>query len=184
VKITILNGNPDPSNSVFDTWLKALSGHLESYNHEVINFTLRDMDIRYCIGCFGCWVKTPGKCSTADDDSIQIRHEVITSGLMVFASPIIMGFTSSLLKKAQDKLVPLLLPYIGLYQGEQHHDPRYEKYPLIGLILQPEIDTDDEDIEIINSINHRLAINFHSKVVFSHLITEPVKEVADEINRL
>jgi multimeric flavodoxin WrbA len=184
MKITILNGNPDAADNGFDGYLARLAEKLEAGGHETVLFTLRDMDIRYCTGCFGCWGKTPGTCSMGDDDSVQIRKDIIASGLMIFASPVIMGFTSSLLKKAQDKLVPLVLPYIGIYQGEQHHDPRYEHYPLTGILLQPEEDTDDEDLSIIDTIYRRLVINFHSKVVFSRLTTEPVEEVIDEINCL
>lgn len=183
MKITILNGNPDASNTAFDVYLRSLSQSLDSSGHDATVFSLRDMDISYCIGCFGCWVKNPGECSIADD-TIEIRRHIIISHLLIYASPVIMGFTSALLKKVQDKLIPLLLPYIGLYQGEQHHHPRYDSYPLMGLLLQPEAGTDDEDMRIITDIYHRIAINFHSNVVFSHVITDPVEEAVDEINRL
>ena len=73
------------------------------------------MDVRYCVGCFGCWVKTPGEC-VSKDGSHDIRREVINSDLVLFASPLIMGFTSALLKKAHDKLIPLIHPYFELVQ--------------------------------------------------------------------
>lgn len=183
VKITVLNGNPDASNTGFDLYLRSLAQSLESSGHEVIGFQLRDLDIRYCLGCFGCWVKQPGECLVVDD-SVRIRREVITSRLLIYASPVIMGFTSALMKKVQDKLIPLLLPYIGMYQGEQHHLPRYDAYPLMGLLLQPEADTDEEDLSIIRDIYDRIAINFHSKVVYSGLVTDSVEEAVNEINRL
>ena len=33
---------------------------------EVERLELRNMKVNYCIGCFGCWLKTPGKCITKD----------------------------------------------------------------------------------------------------------------------
>ena len=95
-----------------------------------------------------------------------------------------MGYTSALLKKAHDKMIPLIMPYVRLYHGEQHHFPRYDKYPLLGLLIQPEEDTDSEDIAIIEEIYQRDALNFHSELVISNTTTTPVQEVADAINNI
>ena len=127
MKITILNGNPNVEDSGFDDYLTKLKTVLESRDHTVLILHLRDMDIRYCIGCFGCWVKTPGECSNAADDTRVVCREFINSGLVIFASPVIMGFTSALLKKAHDRLLPLLTPYVRLFEGESHHVARYDK---------------------------------------------------------
>ena len=181
MKITILNGNPDENNTAFDDYLTNLSDELNSDGHAVTSFELREMDISYCIGCFGCWVKTPGECSNAADDTRLVRREYINSDFIIFASPVIMGFTSALLKKAHDKLIPLLTPYIRLYEGETHHIARYDKYPLIGLLLQVDEDTDEEDIRIISDIYRRDAINFKAPFIFTKTIDEPVEEVADAV---
>ena len=55
MRITILNGNPNVDNVQFDDYLKNLTDLLEFRKHKVAVLQLRDMDIRYCIGCFGCW---------------------------------------------------------------------------------------------------------------------------------
>src|SRR5680860_20197 len=111
MKITILNGNPEQSNSSFDNYLENLSGLLETKGHQVVTLWLRDMDIRPCTGCFGCWVKKPGECASVEDDSRIVRQEALSSALMILASPVIMGFPSALLKRAQDKFIPMVLPY-------------------------------------------------------------------------
>ncbi len=54
MKVTFLNGNPDAADSGFDGYLAELTRQLESRGHTVTGLQLRDMDIRYCIGCFGC----------------------------------------------------------------------------------------------------------------------------------
>lgn len=184
MNITILNGNPDSSNTGFDSYLTYLSEILGTNGHTITNFTLRDMDIHYCIGCFGCWVKTPGECAVAADDSIEIRKAAINSDLIIQGSPVIMGFTSALLKKVWDKMIPLVMPYIGIYQGESHHLPRYDKYPRLGVLIEPEPDTDNEDIDIIHKLFQRNSINFHTELAFFHSTTDPIEEVANEINGL
>ena len=184
MRITFLNGNPESTNTKFDDYLKTLSESLESQNHEITTFTLRDLDTRYCIGCFGCWVKTPGECSSAADNSIEIRRKFINSELIIFASPVIMGFTSALLKRVHDKFLPLVLPYTGLYHEESHHHPRYDNYPAMGLLIQPDSDTDEEDIEIITDIYRRDSLNFHADLVFTGLTTDSIEKVTNEINSL
>jgi len=144
---------------------------------------LRDMDIRYCVGCFSCWLKTPGEC-VAEDSSSAVCRAFIASDFVLFASPVIMGFTSALLKQAHDKLIPTLLPYIGVYRDECHHVPRYEKYPRFGLLLEKGKDTDDEDVGIIADIYRQDAYNFHSTLCLAKLTSDPVDEVANEINGL
>lgn len=95
-----------------------------------------------------------------------------------------MGFTSAILKRVHDKLLPLLLPFIGFFDGECHHIARYDKYPSIGLLLQPDSDTDDEDIDIIADIYRRDAINFKTEFILSHTTGKTIGDLADEINSI
>ncbi len=183
MKITILNGNPNSDNVEFERYVRELSHLMKSRNHEVNVFNLREMNIRYCVGDFDCWVKTPGKC-VVKDDSHDICRTYINSDLVLFASPVIMGFTSALLKKAHEKLIPLLHPYLEFVQNEVHHLSRYEKYPLIALLLEKWKDTDDEDIEIISDIYRRDAVNLKTSFSFTKLTSNPVEEIADAIDNI
>jgi multimeric flavodoxin WrbA len=123
------------------------------------------MNLHYCTGCWSCWWKTPGECAIKDDGE-QIFRAVINSDFIIFASPLVTGFTSAILKKIQDRLIVLLHPYLEIINGESHHMKRYDKYPEFGVIIDKEEDTDDEDIKIIKDIYDRLAINFHSRQRF------------------
>lgn len=181
MKIIILNGNPNPKNVAFDNYLRELSCLMKFRNHVVSVFNLSKMGIRYCTGCFDCWVKTPGECIT-QDDSHDICRAYINSDIVLFASPVIMGFTSALLKSAHEKLIPLLHPYFEFVQNEVRHFSRYKYYPLMALLLERGRDTDEEDIEIISDIYKRDAINFKTSLSFTKLTSDPTEEVADEID--
>jgi len=183
MKITILNGNPNADSVAFENHLREFSHHLELHHYTVNVFNLREMDIKYCIGCFSCWVKTPGKCITKDD-SDDICRVYINSDLVLFASPVIMGFTSALLKKTHEKLLPLVHPYLEFVQNEVRHLARYEKYPLMALLLEKGNDTDEEDINIISDIYRRDAINFKTQFCFTKLTSDPVEEVPNEIDSI
>ena len=104
MNITVLNGNPEFSS--FDTYLRRLSIQLKARGHSVNQLDLRDLELRYCIGCFGCWVKTPGVCSSKDE-SCEMRRAVIHSDFTLWAAPLKMGFPGALLKMALDKSIPL-----------------------------------------------------------------------------
>ncbi|MBD3341461.1 MAG: hypothetical protein GF353_20325 [Candidatus Lokiarchaeota archaeon] len=80
------------------------------------------------------------------------------------------------------KFDTLVHPYITLVNNECHHEPRYPKYPLLGLLLNRNGDADDGDIEIISDIQSRFALNLKSELKFTMTMDQPVREVCDAIN--
>ena len=181
MKITILNGNPDPNKQDFEGYLGKLENTLGSKGHQVTHLHLREMDLRHCTGCFGCWVKTPGECVTRDEGA-RLRQAVILSDFTLWASPLRMGFPSALLKKAMDKSIPLIHPYFTVDQGEAHHRARYTHYPRLGLLLEKEADTGEADLRITADIFSRTALNLKSRLEFCLSTDQPVEEVARAIS--
>jgi multimeric flavodoxin WrbA len=113
-----------------------------------------------------------------------IYPSVVRSRLLIMAAPLVLGFPSCLLKKVQDRLIPLVSPFLLVINGEFRHEERYSNHPALGLLYQKEDDTDAEDVEIVTDIYHRLALNFQSRLVFSHPTDIPVQEMVDEISRI
>lgn len=181
MKIVILNGNTDPNNKSFDEYLVNLSLVLGNENNAVRVLQLRDMKIHHCTGCFDCWYKTPGLC-ILKDDMREVCREYINSDFVIFASPIIMGFTSYLLKKTTDRLIPIAQPYGNIVKRKFIHVKRYFQYPSLGLILDHETDSDEDDMKIINDLYRDISIMFFSKLMFTNFLDRPVKEIADEIS--
>lgn len=179
MRITILNGEPDPT-SPFDAYVGDYVASLARLGHEVERLDLRDLDLKGCSGCWGCWVKTPGVC-VKRDDSARVCSSAVNSDLVVLASPMRMGFTTSLLKRAADQMIPLIHPYLVIEGGEMHHRPRYERYPLMGLLLSPGDEDDAEDIEITTHLWSRMARNMKSRLAFTTRATTSAKEAVDEL---
>ena len=177
MRITILNGEPDAA-SAFDQYLGDYAAGLVANGHDVTRLDLRELDLKGCTGCWGCWVKTPGRC-VKGDDSERVCRAVIGSDLTVLASPMRMGFTSSLLKRAADQMIALVHPFIVIENGEMHHRARYDRYPLMGLLIAPGADTDAEDLEITRHLWSRMARNMKSSLAFTIVATTPAKEAAD-----
>jgi len=180
MEITLINGNPESSNILFEERISTFIEFL-SKEHQVNCFILRDLEIKSCTGCFNCWVQNPGEC-IFDDDRKKIREAAINSDILLFTSPVIMGFTSALLKHAQDKLIPLLLPYIEFVNKECHHQKRYENYPNLGLLYQNMDDTSTGDVEIMHQIYQWFAINFRAELVLFENIEKNPEEIIHALN--
>ena len=181
MKILILNGNPSGEKPDMDKYIDQLAQKIKSAGHDTKVVVLRDLKIGSCIGCFNCWVKNPGICSIKDD-AIDITRQYIAADHVIFASPLIMGFPSSLLKNTMDRNIPLVHPHLEEVGGEIHHKKRYDKYPVISFLLEKEACTDDEDIAIATDIFRREAINVRASLGFVHFTESPVEEVIHAIN--
>lgn len=179
MKITILNGDPETKETSFSLFVEELAQNFEKI-HQVEAFRLSTMKLQYCIGCWTCWWETPGVC-THHDDAPDIFRSVVNADFLIFASPLIAGFPSAMLKKITDRLIVLFHPYIIVKQSESHHRKRYARYPDFGLVLQKENETDDEDLLIVKDMYDRLAINFHAQLRYMKLTDKDnPKEIAYE----
>lgn len=138
----------------------ALTQEFRLRDLELVAFQLRNLEIAPCQGCFGCWIKTPGRC-LVDDPSQEIAKELPGSELLVFLTPVTFGGYSSELKKALDRQICFISPFFSKIEGETHHRRRYESSPrliAIGLYSRP----DSECEQIFRTLVGRNAINLHS----------------------
>jgi multimeric flavodoxin WrbA len=140
MKALVLNGSrteKETINSVSDYIVDSLRKN----SAEVEVMVLRDEKIASCLGCFGCWLKTPGECIIKDAGS-ELPRKVIQSDLVFLLTPVTFGMYSSELKKALDRFpCPVLLPFFKKIDGEIHHAPRYDKYPtLVAIGVLPNSD--------------------------------------------
>jgi len=179
MRITILNGDPDPA-SEFQSYLQTVAQRLEALGHTVTTIDLRELDLKNCSGCFGCWVKTPGECVQRGDNA-KLCRAAIEADLLLLASPVTMGFTTALLKRAADHMIALIHPYFVVENGEVHHRSRYAHYPKFGLLLGAGGDSDAEDIEITTAMWGRMARNMKSRMDFAAATNRSTEEVANEI---
>jgi multimeric flavodoxin WrbA len=180
MKIQITNGNSERDNQAFEQYLDRLEAALLGQGHSVHRSTLREMDLRGCNGCFGCWVKTPGECILPDEGPL-LRQQIIQADFHLLASPLRMGFPSALLKTGLDKSIPLIHPYFDVVQGEAHHRKRYAHYPRLGLLLQTETGSDERDLQIVADIFSRAALNMKTKLEFAATLNRPVEDLARAI---
>lgn len=83
-----------------------------------------DGSIRSCIGCFGCWTKTPGACVLKDSYS-NMGELLSTCDELVIISECIYGSYSPFVRNVLDRSLSYLLPYFEKRNKETHHKKRY-----------------------------------------------------------
>ena len=84
---------------------------------------------RGCVGCFDCWIKTPGRCFL--DDSMRPLPELLSKceGLILISELVYGGYSPDM-KAALDRLIPAMLPFFEIVEGKSAHMPRGRVSPL------------------------------------------------------
>jgi len=135
---------------------------LQRSGWEVASLALREMTIAPCLGCFGCWIKTPGEC-VIDDAGRDVAAQIVRSDLLVYLTPLTFGGYSSQLKKALDRMIPNILPFFRFVNREIHHVKRYARYPRLAAIgTCPDEKSDPDEEDLFEMLVHRNAINMHA----------------------
>lgn len=101
--------------------------------------------IQHCIGCFGCWAKTPGKCVIHDgfeDTGIMMSQ----CSELIFISKCYYGSVSPFVKMVQDRAISYIHPNFVIRQKEMHHKRRYKNVISLSAYFYGENITDNEKI--------------------------------------
>lgn len=165
MKILILNGDTRPGTSPLAAYLGSFETGFTSGVAEITRIDLAALDIRFCTGCWSCWWATPGRCAFRDGME-TIYPAFLKADLVVWAAPLVLGTVPALVKKTQDRLIPLIHPYIELVHGECHHRKRYGRYPELGLILEPAAEDSQADLDGVRLLFERFALNLRSRLAF------------------
>ena len=179
MKALVLNGvgkNTQHLDNIGETIMR----ELRSLQWKVESILLCDIEIAPCMGCFGCWVQTPGVC-LIDDDAREVTRKMIESDLVVYFTPITFGGYSSELKKALDRSIGLISPFFTRINGEVHHRKRYAQAPKllgVGIVHEP----DEESERIFKTLIGRNAINMHNPAHAACVVNEDQSET--EIHEL
>ena len=120
-----------------------------------------DSTINHCIGCFGCWVKTPAECIIRDaygdmGEILSKCHE------MVVISKCVYGGFSPFVKNVLDRSISYIHPYFVIRKGEMHHKKRYKNtFDFHAYFYGDEIADSEKDIA--ERLIRGNAVNFDSK---------------------
>lgn len=150
--------------------------HIEKFtNSEDILVNANEIS-RYCIGCFGCWLKTPGKCIIKDgfQDMGQRLSEVSE---FILISKATFGSYSSPVKNVLDRSISYVLPFFEIRNGEMHHGERYHNDLTISALFYG--DMSEEEKQTAENLVKANAVNLNAALGKVHFVegAENAREV-------
>jgi multimeric flavodoxin WrbA len=135
---------------------------IHNFYDEPLNVVrLGDQPITVCIGCWTCWLKTPGRCAMKDNMS-ESYPDYINSDTVILLMDTAQGFISHQAKAFLDRTIPHYHPYIKVVDGECHHVARYQSYPDMVFYFDTEGLINGEE-QVIEDYLYRTAYHFKSK---------------------
>lgn len=123
-------------------------------------------DIHNCIGCFGCWVKTPGQCVIHDGyEGTSIDMSKCTE--MILISRCYYGSVSPFVKMVQDRALSYIHPDFVIRNGGMHHKRRYKNVIALSAHLYGE-NISDVEKETARNLLEANAVNYDGSVKEVH----------------
>lgn len=119
---------------------------------------LSALKIANCVGCFGCWTKTPGKC-VIRDGAVGVYPRIAASDRVLYVSRVKYGSYDTVMKTMLERAIPVQQAFIRLLDGETHHVQRAVA-PKQAVILGYG-DTSAEEREIFRQLVARNAKNMN-----------------------
>lgn len=115
----------DESNPETEGAISALADWSASRGHDLHVVNASTLDIGPCLGCFGCWTKSPGLCVISKDQGRAFVEALAPVDVFIMLNRIPFGSWAPAVKKVLDRSIPVLLPYFTIHEGEMHHRQRY-----------------------------------------------------------
>ena len=131
---------------------------------------------RYCIGCFGCWLKTPGTCIIKDGfEDMGQRLSQVSEFILI--SKATFGSYSSPVKNVLDRSISYVLPFFEIRNGEMHHGERYHNDLTISALFYG--DMSEEEKQTAENLVKANAVNLNAALGRVHFVegAENAREV-------
>jgi hypothetical protein len=130
----------------------------------------------HCVGCYGCWFKTPGTCKI-NDDFRDIGALLGNSEEMFIISRNTYGGYSEQVKKVFDRSVSGSTPFFTFRSWKLKHTKRYgtkNRKRLIIILYGDFLETETKTAELIAEANRS---NMGFKTVNLHITKQIDKEI-------
>jgi multimeric flavodoxin WrbA len=138
-----------------------------------INIVSQKKEIKKCIGCFGCWIKTPGSCIIKDGYG-NLGNLLCESEELIIISRICYGGFSPFVKNILDRNIGYILPFFTIRNNEVHHKSRYKKRLRLSVIAYGK-DATQKEKDTLSKIVAANGVNFNvieSSICFADSINE------------
>jgi multimeric flavodoxin WrbA len=164
MKITVFNSSPKAGKSNTNVMVEAFLKGAKKAGADTENIFLARWKIRPCLGCFSCWVKTPGRC-VIQDGMAELLGKLAETDIVVFATPLYVDNVSGVMKNFMDRFMPLADPHFEKDENGQYRHVRGSgKAPRIAVISNCGFPEQDH-FQVLRLLFRRIARNLHSEVI-------------------
>lgn len=133
MRVIGINGSPRmKASSTYRIMQPFLEG-MQAAGWETEAIHVRQLDLQPCIGCFSCWVRTPGVCIHKDGMGPALE-KYNRADLVVFGTPLYHFTMSGLLKNFIDRTLPRVEPWLIQGGAATSHPGRVDKPKQMFLI--------------------------------------------------
>lgn len=130
----------------------------QQYKGDLSVYDFQKKKIIPCIGCWDCWLKTPGNCALKDRMN-ESYSAFVASDAVIILMDTAQGFINHKGKAFIDRSIPHFHPYIKLIDGESQHLSRYDRLPDMIFYFEREGLSKDEEQRIEDYL-YRTAYHF------------------------
>ncbi len=151
-------------NAIFDlrkNQSDEVAGKIKEYFGNDTKLVSLKKEIQYCIGCWSCWLKTPGECAIKDVMT-EFYPYYVNSDKVILLLDTDQGFINHTAKSFLTERFPIFIPILKSWTGECHHLARYDKYPELYFYYDTCELTREED-QVIEDYLYRTAYHFQSQ---------------------
>ncbi|WP_405104268.1 flavodoxin family protein [Paenibacillus sp. FSL K6-1217] len=134
--------------------------------------------IRSCLGCFGCWTRTPGVCVIKRDGYNNLGELLSRSDELIIISKCMYGSYSPFVLNVLNRSISYVLPYFVTRKGDTHHRNRYDHQFALSVHFYGDDITEAEQ-DTARTLVAANSINFYStgNNVYFHNSPRSIKEV-------
>jgi multimeric flavodoxin WrbA len=160
MKILAFNSSPRKDRGNTHRILKPFLDGARDAGAEVETVFLHGRKIKPCIGCYSCWIKTPGEC-VQKDEAQELLERARESDIVVYATPLYVFGMNATLKLLLDRIMPGALPFIEV--GADGHTTHPDRSPkkTTGMVV-----VSNCGFHELHNFNEMIA---HFKIIAKHM---------------
>jgi len=187
MKVLAINSSPRTGGeSRSELMLSHLIDGMRQGGAEVEVIDLRKYNIKFCLGCYSCWTKTPGVCRHKDDMSNILYPKWLESDIVIYSTPLYHRSFTAQSKAFIERTLPANLPYLESNDKRTNH-PARSKFPDF-VVLSVAGFPDMEEFQLLSDLAQYNFNTKHSRLLAEiyrtssqALIQDSYEEIANDI---
>jgi len=128
MKVMAINSSPHMDKGNTAVILSPFLDGMKEAGAEVELFYTKKLKINPCLGCFNCWLKTPGVCAQKDDMQMLLP-KLGDADVRVLATPLYVDGVTGPMKNLIDRTIPGAQPFFELRNDHIRHPGRGQTKP-------------------------------------------------------